>query len=130
MKNLIALFAFVLIAATAQSQSFTDGDITGAWRIVNIENNSVNPKMAATMTNAWLIFDTNKSFELKEKQSDTPTSQYKTTSNKNAAWSYNQSTKTITISRTKMNFKVSESNGKIYFTDNDSGLKLEVIRPI
>lgn len=130
MKNLIALFVFVLFAATAQSQSLTQTDITGSWRVVNVENSSSNPKMATAMANAWLNFNTDKSFELKEKQGDTPTAPYTTISHKNATWSYNPSTQTITTASTKMTLKISKSGDKVFFTDKDSGLKFEVIKPI
>jgi hypothetical protein len=130
MKNFIALFAFVLFAATAQSQSLSQQDITGSWRIVTVENASSNPKLAASMTNAWLNFNTDKSFELKEKQENGTAVTLNTVSQKNAEWSYNESNQTITTTRTKMTLKVSRNGNKVFFTDKDSGLKFEVIKPI
>ena len=130
MKNLIALFAFVLLAATAQSQSLTQKDVTGTWLVVNVENSGSNPKMAAAMANAVINLYANNSFEIKEKQQNGTTYSYSTTSNKNATWSYNPSTQTITTTRTKMTLKISQSGDKTFFTDSESGLKFEVNKPI
>ncbi|SRX54178.1 hypothetical protein [Aequorivita sp. CIP111184] len=130
MKNLIALFAFVIIAATAQSQSLTQKDVTGTWLVVNVENSNSNPKMAAAMTNAVINLYADNSFEVKEKQENGTAYVYNTTSNKNATWSFNASTQTINTTRTKMTFKISKSGDKIFFTDSESGLKFEVNKPI
>ncbi|CAM3313308.1 hypothetical protein [Aequorivita lipolytica] len=130
MKNLIILFAFVLFAATAQSQSLTQKDITGTWLVVNVENSSSNPQMAAAMTNAVINLYAENSFEVKEKQENGSAYVYNTTTNKNATWSFNPSTQTISTTRTKMSFKISKSGDKVFFTEQDSGLKLEVIKPI
>lgn len=130
MKNLIALFVFVLFVATAQSQSLTQKDITGTWLVVNVENSNSNPTMAATMTNAIINLYADNSFEIKEKEDKGTAYVYNTTSHKNATWSYNPSTQTITTTRTKMTLKVSKSGDKVFFTDKDSGLKFEVLKPI
>ncbi len=130
MKNLIALFAFVLIAATAQSQSLTQADVTGTWLVVNVENSNSNPKMATTMKNAVINLYADNSFEVKEKQENGTAYTYNTTTNKNATWSYNQSNQTISTTRTKMTLTISKSGDKTFFTDKDSGLKYEVIKPI
>ncbi|MCZ4317457.1 hypothetical protein O4H26_00475 [Aequorivita viscosa] len=130
MKNIIALFAFILIAATVQSQSFSKKDITGTWLVQNVENSSSNPKMATAMANAVINLYADNSFEIKEKQEGGTAYSYATTTNKNATWSYNPSTQTISTTRTKITFKVSQSGDKVYFTDENSGLKFEVIKPI
>lgn len=130
MKNLITLFVFVLVAATAQSQSLTQKDVTGTWLVVNVENSSSNPKMAAAMANAVINLYADNSFEIKEKQQNGTAYSYSTTSNKNATWSYNPSTQTITTTRTKMTLKISKSGDKTFFTDSESGLKFEVTKPI
>ncbi len=130
MKNLIVLFAFVLFAVSAQSQSLTKKDITGTWLVQNVENSSSSPKMAAAMTNAVINLYADNSFEVKEKQENGTTYVYSTTTNKNATWSYNPSTQTISTTRTKMTLKISKSGDKIFFTDQDSGLKFEVMKPI
>ena len=130
MKKLISLFAFVLLAATAQSQSLTQKDVTGTWLVLNVENSSSNPKMAAAMANAVINLYADNSFEIKEKQGNGSPYTYNTTSHKNATWSYNPSTQTITTTRTKMTLKISKSGDKTFFTDSDSGLKFEVNKPI
>ncbi len=130
MKNLITLFVFVLFAATAQSQSLTLKDITGTWLVVNVENSNSNPKMAEAMANAVINLYADNSFEIKEKQQNGTAYSYSTTSHKNATWSYNPSTQTITTTRTKMTLKVSKSGDKTFFTDSESGLKFEVNKPI
>lgn len=130
MKNLIVLFAFVLIAATAQSQSLTQKDVTGTWLVMDVENSSSNPKMAASMYNAIINLYADNSFEIKEKQVNGTNYTYNTTSNKNATWSFNQSNQTISTTRTKMTLTISKSGDKVFFTDNDSGLKFEVMKPI
>ncbi|MDP2688186.1 MAG: hypothetical protein Q8O62_13245 [Aequorivita sp.] len=130
MKNLIALFALVLFAGTVQSQSLTQNDITGTWLVVNVENSNSNPTMAAKMTNAIINLYADNSFEIKEKKEKGSAYEYNTTSHKNATWSYNPNTQTITTTRTKMTLKVSKSGDKVFFTDKDSGLKLEVLKPI
>ncbi len=130
MKNLIVLFAFVLFAATAQSQSLTQKDVTGTWLVQNVENSGSNPKMAAAMTNAVINLYADNSFEVKERQQNGTAYVYSTTTNKNATWSYNPSTQTINTTRTKMALKISKSGDKVFFTDQDSGLKFEVIKPI
>ena len=130
MKKLIALFTFVLFAVAAQSQSLTLKDVTGTWYVVNVENSNSNPKMAAAMANAVINLYADNSFEIKEKQENGSAYSYKTTSNKNATWSFNPSTQTITTTRAKMTLKISKSGGKIFFTDSESGLKFEVNKPI
>ncbi len=130
MKKLIALFAFVLIAATAQSQTQTQKDITGTWLVVNVENSSSNPKVAAKMNKAVINFYADKSFEIKEKQEDGTPYSFITTSKRNSTWSYNPSSQTITTAGTKMTFKVSSSDNKVFFEDKNSGLKYEVVKPI
>ncbi len=129
MKNLIALFAFVLLSATVQSQSLTQKDITGTWIVANVENSNSNPKMATAMTNAILNLYADNSFEIKEKKENGKAYDYNTTSNKNATWSYDQSTQTITTTRTKMTLKVSKNGNQTFFTDSESGLKFEVVKP-
>ena len=130
MKKLIALFAFVLIAATAQSQTQTQKDITGTWLVVNVENSSSNPKVAAKMNKAVINLYADNSFEIKEKQEDGTPYSFKTTSKRNATWSFNPSSQTITTTGTKMIFKVSSSDNKVFFEEKDSGLKFEVVKPI
>jgi hypothetical protein len=130
MKNLITLFTFVLLTATVQSQSLSQKDITGTWIVQNVENSNSNPKLAAAMTNAIINLYADNSFEIKEKQAGGTAYSYNTTSHRNATWSYNSSTQTITTTRSKMTFKVSESGDKVFFTDQNSGLKFEVIKPI
>jgi len=128
MKKTIALFAFIILAATAHSQSLTETDISGVWKITNVENGHIDPELAAKMQYAFLYFHNDKSFELKEKGND-PANPLTTTSHKNARWSYNAPAQTLTTTRTKMTLKVSTSNNKIFFTDTESGLKFEVIKP-
>jgi hypothetical protein len=130
MKNLIVLFAFVLFAATAQSQSLTQKDVTGTWLVVNVENSNSNPKMAAAMDNAVINLYADNSFEVKERQGNGPAYTYNTTTNKNATWSFNQSNQTINTTRSKMTLQISKSGDKTFFTDKDSGLKFEVMKPI
>ncbi len=130
MKNLIVLFAFVLFASTVQSQSLTQKDVTGTWLVVNVENSNSNPKMAAAMANAVINLYADNSFEIKEKNNNGNAYDYSTTSNKNATWSFNANTQTITTTRTKMTLKISKSGDKVFFTDQDSGLKFEVMKPV
>ena len=130
MKNLIALFAFVLFVATAQSQSLNQKDVTGTWLVVNVENSSSNPKMAAAMTNAVINLYADNSFEVKERQENGSAYTYNTTSNKAATWSFNEGNQTISTTKTKMSFKISKSGSQTFFTDKESGLKLEVKKPI
>ena len=129
MKNAILLFVLTLFATSVHSQSLTQKDLSGTWLVTNVENSNSNPKMAAAMKNAIINLYADNSFEIKEKQDD-GTYSYKTTTNKNATWSYNQSNNTINTTRTKMTLKVSQNGGKTYFTDSDSGLKFEVTKPI
>lgn len=130
MKNLITLFAFVLFAATAQSQSLTLKDVTGTWLVVNVENTTSNPKMAAAMANAVINLYADNSFEIKERQQNGAVYTYNTTTHKNATWSYNQNTQTITTTRAKMTLTISKNGDKTFFTDSESGLKFEVNKPI
>ena len=129
MKNAIMLFVLALFATSIHSQSLTQKDLTGTWLVTNVENSSSNPKMAAAMQKAVINLYADNSFEIKEKQDDGPYS-YKTTTNKNATWSYNPSTQTISITQSKMTLKVSQSGGKTDFTDSNSGLKFEVSQPM
>ena len=129
MKNAIMLLVLALFATSVHSQSLTQKDLTGTWLVRNVENSSSNLKMATAMKNAIINLYADNSFEIKEKQDD-GTYSYKTTTNKNATWSYNPSTQTISTTRSKMTLKVSQSGGKTYFTDADSGLKFEVTKPI
>lgn len=130
MKNLIVFFAFVLFAATAQTQSLTQKEVTGTWLVQNVENSNSNPTMAAAMTNAVINLYADNSFEVKERQQNGTAYVYNTTTNKNATWSYNPSTQTISTTRTKMTIKISKSGDKVFFTDQNSGLKFEVVKPI
>ncbi|MDN3724697.1 hypothetical protein QRD02_09895 [Aequorivita sp. SDUM287046] len=130
MKNILALFAFILIAATAQSQSLTQADVTGTWLVVNVENNSSNPKLAAAMQHAVINLYADNSFEIKERQQSGANYIYSTTSHKNATWNFNPGTQTITTNRANMTFKISKTGDKVFFTDQQSGLKFEVNKPI
>ncbi|MDC8001709.1 hypothetical protein POV26_11730 [Aequorivita todarodis] len=130
MKNLIALFVFVLLAATVQSQSLTQKDVTGTWLVTNVENSNSNPKMAAAMANAVINLYADNSFEIKERQANGTAYSYTTSTNKNATWSFNPSTQTISTTRSKMTLQISKSGDKTFFTDTDSGLKFEVMKPI
>ena len=130
MKKLILLFAFILFIATAQSQSLTEKDVTGTWVVVNVENSTANPKMAAAMTKAVINLYADNSFEIKEKQADANPYSFKTTTNKNARWTYNPSTQTVSTTGAKMTFTISKNGDKTFFTDKDSGLKLEVMMPM
>ncbi len=130
MKNLIVIFAVILFTATAQSQSFTQKDVTGTWLVQNVENSTSNPQMAAAMTNAVINLYADNSFEIKEREENGTAYVYNTTTNKNATWSFNPSTQTINTTRTKMTFKISKSGDKVFFTDQGSGLKFEVMKPI
>ena len=130
MKNLIALLAIVLIAATAQSQSLNQKDVTGTWLVVNVENSNSNPKMAASMANAVINLYADNSFEVKERKENGTAYTYNTTSNKGATWSFNESNQTISTTRTKMTLKISKSGSQTFFTDKESGLKFEVMKPI
>lgn len=130
MKKLIALFAFIFIAASVQSQSLTEKDITGTWLVVNVENSSSNQKVAAAMHKAVINFYADSSFEIKEKQEDGTPYSFKTTSHKNAKWSYDPNIQMITTTGTKMILKVSSSGDKVFLEDRDSGLKFEVMKPM
>jgi len=130
MKKLITLFAFILLAITAQSQSLTQEDISGTWMVVKVENSNKNPKVAKALNQALLNFNANKSFEIKTKQEGNSDSKYKVTSQKNATWSYNANNQTISTTRTNMTFKVTKKNNKLYFVDQKSGLSFEVTKPI
>ncbi|MEM0518043.1 MULTISPECIES: hypothetical protein [Aequorivita] len=130
MKNLITLFAFILLAANAQSQTLSQKEITGTWLVQSVENSSSNPKMAAAMANAVINLYADNSFEIKEKEPGGTAYSYTTTTHKNATWNYNASTQTITTTRSKITFKVSKNGEKVFFTDENSGLKFEVVKPI
>ena len=130
MKNLIALFAIVLFVATAQSQSLTKTDVTGTWLVVNVENSSSNSKIASAMNNAVINFYADNTFEVKERSKNAAPYTYTTTTNRDATWSFNESNQTVSTTRSKMTFKISKSGDKTYFTDKDSGLKFEVMKPI
>jgi hypothetical protein len=126
MKKIITFFALILLVATAQSQSLTAKDITGSWLVVKVENSNSNPKVAKALNQALLSFNANKSFQIKVKQESNSDSQYKVASKKDATWSYNESKQTITTTRKNMTFKVSKKNEKLFFVDQNSGLKFEV----
>lgn len=130
MKNIIALFAFAIITVTAQSQSLSQNEITGTWKVVSIENSSKNQTLAKEMTDAYLNFQRDKSFILKTKEDLSARAPYKTTSSENSQWSYNSNSQTIKLTKTKMSLKVVKNGDKVFFIDQDSGLKFEVIKPI
>ncbi len=130
MKKFITLFTLVLIAAAVQSQTLTQKDITGTWLVVNVENSSSNPKLAAKMNEAVINFYADNSFEIKEKQDDGTPYSFKTSTKKNAKWSFNPSSQTISTTGTKMTFNINSSNNKVFLEDKDSGLKYEVVKPI
>lgn len=129
MKNSVTLFACILFVFTVQSQTLTQEDLTGTWIVTKIENPNSNSKMAAAMNNAVINLYAENSFEVKEKQQGETAYSYKTTTNKNATWSFNPNTQTINTTRTNMTFKVSKSGDKVFFTDQKSGLKFEVEKP-
>ncbi|MAP80140.1 MAG: hypothetical protein CL526_03530 [Aequorivita sp.] len=129
MKNIIILLAVILTSFAAQSQSLSKKDVTGTWFVQNVENITANPKMASAMAKAVINLYADSSFEIKQKQEGSAYS-YATTTHKNAKWSYNPSTQTINTTRSKMTFIISQSGDKIYFTDQNSGLKFEVVKPI
>lgn len=130
MKKAFIILTTVLFATMAQGQTLTQQDLMGTWLVSNVENTNSNPKMASAMADAVINLYADNSFEIKEKQQSGANYTYKTTTHKNATWSYNPSTQTISTTRSKMTLKVSQSGGKTYFTDADSGLKFEVTKPI
>lgn len=130
MKNLIALFAFLLIATYAQSQSLTEKELTGTWQVVSVENPSSNSKAAQEMDRAYFNFHGDRNFVLRTRKDNSMKSEYETVSSKNAEWSYNSSTQTIRIPRAKMTIKVSGTGDKAVFTIQETGLRLQMVKPI
>ncbi len=82
------------------------------------------------MNNAVINLYADNSFEVKERSTNAAPYTFKTTTSKDATWSFNASSQTINTTRTKMTFKISKSGDKTFFTDKDSGLKFEVMKPI
>ena len=130
MKNLIALFAFLLITTYAQSQTLTEKELIGTWQVVALENPSSNSKSAQEMERAYFNFHADRSFVLRTKKDNSLKSEYETSSSKNAEWSYNSSTQTIQIPRGKMTIKVSGIGENTVFTIQETGMKLQMVKPI
>lgn len=130
MKNIIALFAFLLIATYAQGQSITEKELTGTWQVVSVENPTSNPKAAQEMDRAFLNFNGDQSFSLRTRKDNSQQSDYETSSAKNSQWSYNSSTQTILIPRAKMTIKVNGSGNRAVFTIQETGLRLQMTKPI
>ena len=130
MKKLVILFVFALLALTVQSQSLTEKELTGTWQVVSVENPTSNPKAAQEMDRAYFNLNGDKSFSLRTRKDNTQQSEYETSSAKNAQWSYNTATQTIQIPRTKMTLKVSGSGDTVFFTVQETGLRLQMTKPI
>ena len=130
MKNIIALFAFLLIATYAQSQSLTEKELSATWQVVSVENPTSNPKAAQEMDRAYFNLNGDKSFSLRTRKDNSLNSEYETSSAKNAQWSYNTTTQTIQIPKAKLTLKVSGSGDTVFFTVQETGLKLQMTKPI
>ncbi|HLW32226.1 MAG TPA: hypothetical protein VKX40_08180 [Aequorivita sp.] len=130
MKNLIALFAFLLIATNAQSQSLTEKELTGTWQVVSVENPSSNSKAAKELDMAFFNFHSDRSFVLRTRKDNSMKFEYETVSSKNAEWSFDSGTQTIRIPRAKMTIKVSGTGDKAVFTIQETGLRLQMVKPI
>lgn len=130
MKNLIALFVFILIATYAQSQSLTEKELKGTWQVVAVENPSINNKSAQEMERAYFDFHADRGFVLRTRKSNSKKLEFETVSTTNAEWSYNSASQTIQIPRAKMTIKVSGTEDKAVFTIQETGLKLQMVKPI
>lgn len=128
MKKLILLFSLILIAATAQSQSLTEKELTGTWQVVTVADNGNNPNATNELSRAMFNFNADHSFELK-KISTSEKYKYNTAAKSNR-WSYNAATQTIKSGKFNLDIKVSKSNNKIFFVLLESGVKLEVEKPM
>ncbi|MBK5213548.1 MAG: hypothetical protein JJE55_07810 [Flavobacteriaceae bacterium] len=129
MKNLIILFAFMLLASTAQSQSLTEKDLTGTWQVVAITDAGTNPAKADEMNAAYFDLYPDHSFQLRTQKNNGASTEYEENF-KNYKWSYNAATQTINLSKGSMNIKASKSNNNVFFELTGTGMKLEVFKPI
>ncbi len=129
MKNLIILFAFILLAATAQSQSLTEKEISGTWQVITITNAGNKPAQAEEMNAAYFDLYPDHSFQLRTQKNNGSSTEYEENF-KNYKWSYNAATQTINLSKGNMNIKVSKINNNVFFELTGTGIKLQVFQPI
>lgn len=129
MKNLLVIFILALFTSGAQSQSLTEKDISGTWRVINVLDAGNKPKQAEEMNLAYIDIYSDHNFQIRTKKQDKSSKGYE---NKfeNSKWSYNEATQIINLDKGNMSIKISKSNDKIIFEFPETGLKMEVVMPI
>ncbi len=125
MKNLIFLFVLALFTSAVQSQSLTEKEITGTWQVVSIADEGNNPKEAKEMVFAYIDLYPDHTFQLRMKTAKGHINTFK-----NATWSFDEATQTITNSDGRFPIIVSKINSKIIFELSGIGMKLEVVMPM
>jgi|SRR5690554_3323531 len=130
MKNLFIIFVLTLFTATGKSQSLTEKDIMGTWQVVNVDNSGADPSPERRMDIAYLDFYEDGSLVLRARQNDSGRPIYKTISPQGAKWNFEADTQTIRILENNFNLKVEGNADNAVFTIKESGLKLQVTKPI
>lgn len=129
MKNLLVLFVLTLLTSTVQSQSLTEKEITGTWQVVNVVDAGSQPKQAGEMLAAYFDIYPDHSFQLRTKKTKEASKGYQNKFNNNT-WSFDDASQTISAREVNMNIQVSKNDGKMFFKLLESGMTLEVVKPM
>ena len=129
MKNLLVIFILALFTSGAQSQSLTEKDISGTWRVIHVLDAGNKPKQAEEMNLSYIDIYPDHNFQIRTKKQDKSSKGYE---NKfeNIKWSYNEATQTINLDNGSTSIMVSKRNNKTVFEFPETGLKMEVVMPI
>lgn len=128
MKNLVVLFILSFFASTASGQSLTEKDIMGTWQVVNVIDKGNAPSNAENMIAAYFDLQPDHSFQLRIKNKESQSKNDK--SSKNLSWSFDETTQIINLTGDKFNIKVSKNGSKMNFELVETGIILEVLKPV
>ncbi len=128
MKNLLVLFILSFFASTASGQSLTEKDIMGTWQVVSIVEKGNQPSNAENMIAAYFDLQPDHSFQLRIKNKESQSKNDK--SSKNLSWSFDETTQIINLTGDKFNIKVSKNGSKMNFELVETGIILEVLKPV
>lgn len=128
MKNLVVLFILSFFASTASGQSLTEKDIMGTWQVVNVIDKGNAPSNAENMIAAYFDLQPDHSFHLRMNNKESQSKNNK--SSKNLSWSFDETTQIINLTGDKFNIKVSKNGRKMNFELVETGIILEVLKPV
>lgn len=117
------MLVLTLISFGVYGQSLTEKEITGTWQVVAIKN-SEGFSNVLFEKGAYLDFYEDGSFILRGKKGNTGKA------DKIGRWSYDAASNSLEIPEKNLTFNVSGNADNAVFTIEETGVKLEVTKPI